>query len=98
MPPPQAVPISGEPSIARAMPVPPQINPGRQGPLLSAPTRPTLNPEKEIMKGISIEFEEEEDDDDDESDEELSDKEVGKIKNGLIRLQCVVFVVIVVWC
>ena len=75
---PQAVPTSGAPNITRAMPVPPQINPGRPGPQLSAPTRPTLNPEKEIMKGISIKFEEEEDDDDDESDEELSDNEVGK--------------------
>ena len=45
------------------------------------PTRPTLNPDKEIMKGISITYEEEgeDDDDDDESDEELSDKEVGNI-------------------
>lgn len=50
----------------------PQMNAGRPDPPLQ--TRPTLNPDKEIMKGISLQYEEE--DDDDESDEELSDKEV----------------------
>lgn len=54
------------------------MNTSRPGPQLSTPTRPTLDPDKEIMKGITIKFEEEEeDDDDDESDEELSDNEVG---------------------
>ena len=53
------------------------MNSSRHGPQLSTPTRPTLNPDKEIMKGITIKFEEEEEDDDDESDEELSDNEVG---------------------
>ena len=58
--------------------IPPQMNSSRPGPQLSTPTRPTLNPDKEIMKGITFKFEEEEGDDDDESDEELSDNEVGK--------------------
>ena len=58
--------------------MPSQMNSSRPGPQLSTPTRPTLDPDKEIMKGITIKFEEEEeDDDDDESDEELSDNEVG---------------------
>lgn len=70
-----AIPAGGEPNVTRAL-VPPQMNSGRLGPQLSAPTRPTLNPDKEIMKGISFKYEEEEDDD--ESDEELSDKEVGR--------------------
>ena len=75
-----AIPIGGDPpNITRTAAVPSQINASRLGSQLSAPTRPTLNPEKEIMKGISIKYEEEEEDDvdyDDESDEELSDKEV----------------------
>ena len=54
--------------------MPSQMNTSRLGPQLSTPTRPTLNPDKEIMKGISFKYEEE---DDDETDEELSDKEVG---------------------
>ena len=77
-----AFPIGGDLNTAvRPAAVPPQINTGRLDPPLSALTRPTLNPEKEIMKGISLQFEEE--DDDDESDEELSDKEVGTNLNVL---------------
>ena len=71
------------PNVAKAVPL--QKNAvSRLNPQLSTPTRPTLNPDKEIMKGgISFKYEEEEgdNDDDDESDEELSDKEVSKISH-----------------
>jgi len=74
------VQIVGEPNVAKAVPL--QKNAAsRLNPQLSTPTRPTLNPDKEIMKGgISFKYEEEEGDDD-ESDEELSDKEVSKISH-----------------
>ena len=70
---PSAVQSGAEPNVTGKVPL--QMNVGRLGPQISTPVRSTtLDPEKEIMKGITFKYEEEEDDDDDDDDDDESDE------------------------